>query len=287
MASLKDILSGGLGAFADYYGSQQGIESARNIGTTAQQLASQLGQQVREDSKFRPFAISTASGGASTTPDGGFNANLSPEMEAARQQLMGSGLGMLGNVGNIQGAQQDIYSQLRAARQPDIERARLGLEERLFNQGRSGVRTSMFGGTPEQLAMEKAIQEQGSRDFFTARNQAVGEDAQRATIGTNMFNSSFLPEQRMFEALQVATPFSELSNRAQQQGIVTQAELERAGISGLLQGETIASNLQQQQLQALANVLSGRQSDGTSGDGLIDWGLDQLGGLFSGMFGGN
>jgi hypothetical protein len=47
-----------------------------------------------------------------------------------------------------------------------------GLEERLANQGRLGVRTAMFGGTPEQLALEKAIAEQQAGLGVSAMEQA-------------------------------------------------------------------------------------------------------------------
>jgi len=43
MADLTDILTGGLGAFGNYYASQKGVESARRVGTTGQQLANQMG----------------------------------------------------------------------------------------------------------------------------------------------------------------------------------------------------------------------------------------------------
>jgi hypothetical protein len=68
--------------------------------------------------------------------------------------------------------EQDIFGRMQATLQPEQERARLGLEERLANQGRLGVRTAMFGGTPEQLALEKAIAEQQAGLGVSAMEQA-------------------------------------------------------------------------------------------------------------------
>ena len=36
---------------------------------------------------------------------------------------------------------------------PEEERQRLEMEQRMAAQGRLGVRTAQFGGTPEQLAL--------------------------------------------------------------------------------------------------------------------------------------
>ena len=75
------------------------------------------------------------------------------------------------------GREAEVFNQLEAIQAPSRERERLALENRLFNQGRSGVSTSMFGGTPEQLAQNKAIEESrassalGALDF-TQREQA-------------------------------------------------------------------------------------------------------------------
>jgi hypothetical protein len=52
--------------------------------------------------------------------------------------------------------EQDIFQRMRTAMSPEEERQRLEMEQRMAAQGRLGVRTAQFGGTPEQLAMAKA-----------------------------------------------------------------------------------------------------------------------------------
>ena len=97
---------------------------------------------------------------------------------AQRAQEQASLIGMLTQDPSQRAArEQDIFNRLQAVQAPETERARLGLEERLFTQGRGGVRTAMFGGTPEQLALEKAIQEQQSRNAVSAMEQARAEQA--------------------------------------------------------------------------------------------------------------
>ena len=51
--------------------------------------------------------------------------------------------------------QGDIYESIRATQRPEEQRQNLALEERLLGQGRLGISTDAYGGTPEQLAMAK------------------------------------------------------------------------------------------------------------------------------------
>ena len=81
--------------------------------------------------------------------------------------------------GDSSQAQADIYSQLRAAQQPEEERERLALEERMLAQGRLGVSSSAYGGSsPELLAQETARQEAMARANLGARSQAMQEQQQ-------------------------------------------------------------------------------------------------------------
>jgi len=76
----------------------------------------------------------------------------------------------------------DVFERIRATQRPEEERQRLALEERLAQQGRLGVRTSMFGGTPEQLALSQAQEEAQNRASLMAMQQAQSERQQ--ALGT-------------------------------------------------------------------------------------------------------
>jgi hypothetical protein len=97
----------------------------------------------------------------------------------AREKEQTALMNMLAN-GNIPGREANIMSRLQASVAPEQERARLQLEERLAGQGRLGVQTSMFGGTPEALALEKAIAEQNAGFGVSAMEQARAEQAQES-----------------------------------------------------------------------------------------------------------
>jgi hypothetical protein len=79
--------------------------------------------------------------------------------------------------------EQEIFDRIRATQMPDEERQRLMLEERLANQGRLGVQTNLFGGTPEQLALSRAQAEASNTAMLQAMQQARAEQAQIGALG--------------------------------------------------------------------------------------------------------
>jgi hypothetical protein len=283
--------AGALGA--GYAVSEDLASRQRKYGQQAMNQAQRLGQQLSgaASGAFKPFAVSTGLGPGLTVGQEGISMQMSDQMtkdakalarSGAQQLLSATGAGKLqSEQERLQGmllgqgigqAQQDIYGQLQAMRQPQEERDRLALEERLFSQGRSGVRTAQYGGTPEQLAMEKAIQEQRAADALTARGQAVSErestaglisqalqqgranQALQAELGLGGAQAAFLPQQQALSLLAGGVPFSELATRAGLQGVTAQGELLGAGLQGLLGGQASAAATQQQYLQ---NLLGG------------------------------
>jgi hypothetical protein len=160
------------------------------------------------------------------------------------------------------GRSTEIMNQMEAAMAPQRERERLALEERLLGQGRLGVQTAAYGGTPEQLALSKAIEEQRSANALSSRNQAMGEQLQNYNIGQSMFGQSFVPQQQNLLAAGAGVPFAELLNRANQQRAVTSAELGAAGINAGTQSEQMANYLRLAQLQGLSNMFLGSQETG-------------------------
>jgi hypothetical protein len=78
--------------------------------------------------------------------------------------------GMLG--GSTTDMANTLFNQQQAMRTPEQQRQAAELENRLRAQGRLGTSTAAYGGTPEQLAMAKAVQEQQSADAFNSMSQA-------------------------------------------------------------------------------------------------------------------
>jgi len=140
-----------------------------------------------------------------------------------------------------------VFERIRATQRPEEERQRLALEERLAQQGRLGVRTAMFGGTPEQLAMAQAQEEAQNRAALAAIQQAQAERQQ--ALGTaQTLGGMFGQQATLGGALQ-----------AQQAGLGQQYA--NLGSSLAAQREALDTARQQQMLQML-----------TGGQGLISGG---------------
>lgn len=103
------------------------------------------------------------------------------DIEALRSQYAGFAgqAGQAMSMFDQAGREQDIYSRIRATQLPEEERQRIALQEQLASQGRLGVSTSQYGGTPEQLAQAKAQAEAQNQASLAAITQA-GREQERA-----------------------------------------------------------------------------------------------------------
>ena len=157
--------------------------------------------------------------------------------------------------------EQDIYDRIRATQMGEEERQRLALEERLASQGRLGVQTAMFGGTPEQLALAKAQEEAQARASLAAIQQAQAEQRQQAQLGTQLLGAAYLPEAQAQNALQRGLLASQLAQRGQLYGTGLFGEASIAGLDALLQSATQQANLMGQ----LGTGLLGGAVEGSGG----------------------
>lgn len=143
------------------------------------------------------------------------------------------------------GRESDIFANIRAMQQPDEQRQRLMLEERLQNQGRLGLRTGMFGGTPEQFSMDQAQAESRNQAALMAMQQAQAQQAQQAGIASQMGQLGY-------------------GGAGLQQNLASQATGDFANLAGLgsgLQGQQAALGQQMLQGQYMpqASLLQGGQ----------------------------
>ena len=198
---------------------------------------------------------------------------LSPQQQAISSGAFTDAQTLLGNVVQDRSArEQEIFDRIRATQEAEEERNRLALEERLFNQGRLGVRTSMFGGTPEQLALAKAQEEARNRASLLAIQQAQAEQAQDARLGTQLLGAGFLPEAQLQNTFRNALTAAEINRRANQFGTGLFAESSIAGLDALL-----GSGIGQAELMGRigTSLLSGAMGGAGGGQGGIG---DILGG---------
>jgi len=223
---------------------------------------------------------------------------LSGQQQAA-QQAFGLGGQFMGQAGMPMGArEQDVYNRIRATQLGEEERQRLALEERLFAQGRGGVQTAMYGGTPEQLAMAKAQEEAQNQAALMAITQAQQEQRQAADIGATygQLGSNIATQRQALEAAQQLMAQQALqggSAIASQEQALRNAQ-QMAALQGLQTGQGLLSTrmgLQEAQQRMGLGALTGAyipqaQALNALQQGLAAAGLQQRGQLYgAGLFG--
>jgi hypothetical protein len=240
-----------------YGAGQQGIKDLQGYGRELRQGAEQGAQQIMEGSTFRPFTVTTGLSTAQTDPTGGYSLNLSPEQQFYQDELFGTAAGMLQRAtGDQTSREQQVFDRMQAMMAPQQERERLALEERLQGQGRLGVRTSMFGGTPEQFAMSKAQEEAKNTAAIQAMQQAMAQQGQEAQIGSGLFQMGYLPTQQAMASLAPGINMADIAGALQRQGIQAGTALQQSGLESDVGLRAAASAAEQNMFQTLLNISS-------------------------------
>ena len=265
-------------------------------------------KEIERQSQFKPFTVTGTNvfgqPAAATISQTGTELALSPEEAQLQRSLTGFGqyafdllgdpaqreaeqsalIGMLTQDPAQRAAREaDIFGRLEAVQAPERERARLQLEERLFGQGRGGVRTSMFGGTPEQLALNKAIEEQRARSAVSAMEQARAEQALQSQqtlqglgefrgrmgllgqLGLQAVPTAYTPQQELLRTLTPQLEASRLASQLQATRLGLGAGVAESAIESQLGFEALRNALRQQQYQGLFDLLSAERRGQSSG----------------------
>ena len=286
--AIKDIRGLGKDATTAIYGPDYTVPEGGLLG------------MVKAESQFKPFGVTTPTGArASFSSTGNLDTMLSPTEQALQEKMLGFGtrafgflddpearadeqasvIGMLTQDPTQRGVrEQAIMDNLTALQAPEQERQRLALEERLFGQGRTGVRTSMFGGTPEQLALEKAIQEQQAGSALTAMEQARAEQALTSQqtlqglgetrarlgllgeLGLQSLPAAYQGQNQLLANLAPALEEARIRAALQSSAVGIGAGLAESGLEAQLGFEGLAASLRQQQFQGLFDLLKGEQA---------------------------
>ena len=141
--------------------------------------------------------------------------------------------------------ESSVYDRIRATQRPEEERQRLQLEERLYNQGRSGIRTDMYGGTPEQFALSKAQEEAKNSASLAAMQQAQAERQQ--SLGTAQTLSGMFGQQATLggslqaQLAQLGQGYSTLGATQASQSQALQASQQARALQALQTGQQLLS----------------------------------------------
>ena len=226
-----------------------------------------LADELRGLSEFQPYTVTSATGsqfgmGLGENGEMDYNLNLSGTEQDLQNEQMRRAESMFALAEqNPAAREQEVFQRMMDSINPQRERERYELEQRLQGQGRLGVQTSMFGGTPEGLAMAKAQEEAYSQNMLGAMTFAGQEQSRQAQLGTGMLANAYVPQAQLLNAIQPGQTTAE------------QRRAQMAAQTGAY-GETYSTGL-----QALLSSALGQASQATSlGSGLA---TQALGGLFS------
>jgi len=216
-------------------------ERLGDIGERGQRLGQELAETQMEQAAFRPYTVTTATGGQFGTQVDPVTGQLrttmgvSPEEEAFRGQLFG-GAGQFYQQAAMPTADREaeVFERIRAIQRPEEERQRLALEERLAAQGRLGLRTAQFGGAPEQFSMAQAQEEARNRAMLSAMQQAQAEQAQQAQLGQQFLAGSYVPQAQLLSAITPGMTAAGQAQQAQLYGTGLFGEATASGIDALL-----------------------------------------------------
>jgi hypothetical protein len=246
---------------------------------------------------------------APTAPaTGGFGSGI-PDVSGIQQQALGGVGGFLtGAMAPMAQREADVYERIRATQRPEEQRAQLALEERLAAQGRTGLRTAQFGGSPEQLALAQAQEEAKARASLGALEQAQAEQLQQAKLAESMFGlggraaalpqglqlgqlqniglaqaAQYLPEQQLLASLTPAISLADIAGTGQRQGAGYLAQAGTTGLEALGQTELARANLLRDLYSGLlaqqTNAQTGERQESIAG-GLFGDLISGIGGIF-------
>jgi len=217
MGFLSDILGG----TADEFYSALPPEIRNLYGTYGEngQYVSGIPQLTAPDMTFQPFTVTTGGlGNIATAADGSTTFNLSESQRAMQDQLLGGASDFYRNaMQDTAGRETDIYDRLRATQRPEEMQQQLDLEERLFAQGRGGVSTNQYGGTPEQLSLNMARERAKNEAMFGAMSQAQQEQMQQANLGGMFQQQGYAPQANLMNALSAGMPVADMADVARRQ----------------------------------------------------------------------
>ena len=265
MAAQRAAVGGLFGSQLGQYGMPTGLEGLSQQALTGgqqriagagpsselNQLAQLFGGNVSQLLQQQPSQqIGQLGSQALSLGQQGLGGAAPADIEALRAQYAGLAGQAAGGLLQPRGdREQEVYQRIRAAQSPEEERQRLSLENRLASQGRLGVSTEQFGGTPEQFALAKAQSEAQNQAALMAMQQAGTEEQQALQRALSLSGQTG----------QLAGTSSQLQSAAQSRA----SELSQLGLSA----EQIESRLQSEGLGRAGQAagLSGQFRQASSG----------------------
>ena len=279
---MGDTLTGLLGlggaaasAYLPYQESGEQIDYLKSRIPQYTAKADEITQQAVGEAQFTPFTVKSATGGTTSVGAGGaIDQQLGTQEAALQNQMFQQAQGI---AGQPTATAADIFQQMQAASAGEAQRAQLELENRLAAQGRLGVGTVAYGGTPEELAMQKALAEQTSNNWLASQQLAPQLAGANLANAATALQSAYMPQQQSLAALQAASPFSQLATSAALSRAEQLSSGGQYGLEAMVAGDQTIGSLESARTQALANTLSGLFGTSKGGESTISNLIDLFG----------
>ena len=260
MAMIEELFGQG----ANYIGNKKYQERLQGLADDAAENTALFSERAREDTAFQPFTVTSGLGTSTTDEQGNINYGLSPQQQQTQDSLLGQSNSFFNQAaGSTAQRESDVYDRIRATQRPGEERDALSLENRLLGQGRLGISTNAYGGTPEQLAQSMAQSEARNSASLSAIQQAQAEQMQQSNLGREFQLAGYNPENQALNRFQPAMQISDLFGTGQREGA-------NLGIQADLGGLAASQNYE----QLIGDIMRAQYSSGGNLLGQIGQGLD-------------
>ena len=284
----------------------KGYGITSNMGTSTGSLDPDTGAFTL-DFGAMPNSTMATQGGTQRTAGGTAMNTAGSRYRDARQMVDGvnymdpANTALQAAVADPSARQQEIYNQMMAIQNPELNRQQMAQQAREYAMGRGGVRGTQYGGTAEDAAMARARADASRVAVVDAMKQADSERSMFGQMGANFGNlynqqgqlmkgigdsyselglnryklglgmeeMKYLPMKMQLEILQQAQNGVNSQQTGQLTGLGYLNDMLVGGMSTNVNSQKVASDLRANLYSALLSNLGGAQgSDGSSSSGL-------------------
>ena len=331
----------GLASVGSIYGALDNASDIRDLGYATQQHLENMGKDLNAGSQFQGYGVTSGLGSSTVAGDGSINLGVGPSTElinSGMQNQVGANnaLANAANMGTGQSAinyspyatqamdksladpsqrQNEIFNQLMAMQNPELDRQQAAQQAQEYARGRGGIMGSAYGGTAEDAAMAKARAEASNQAALNAMQQADSErqmfgqmgaaygglgnqaiqansqyagmlgnlGAQMGQLGLDQQKASYLPMQMQMELLNQAQNTGGMAQQGQLTGQDYLAQLLLGGTNANINAQKVSSELTGNLYDSILDNLGGSSTaEGSSSGlgGMLSSAGDWLGSLF-------
>jgi hypothetical protein len=193
----ESALPGGLGA----YGYSQLMGDMDQQRADLKTGIADLQTGADERTQFQPWSIKSGLGSAGTDPNGNMSLSLSPAQQQIQSTLMGGGTNLMDVAQQAamdpSGREAEIYERIRAMQRPGEERGYNQMNQAAQRQGRTGMGTSEYGGSPEQMAFAQAQAEARNTAGYQSMGEAQNQIGNQFKWGSGMLDQGYTGQREL------------------------------------------------------------------------------------------